>query len=243
MVEVGAESLQKCVKLIGGNLTGIFINQIVDVPGCTQTCGGLQPGMHLLKVHSHQRIPVSIHRWTLEYANNIFRNLEGIVTLSVEQKPKEFQELKERMKNSRMTGDSFHVRANFKWTMGDMLNFNKYEVLHVINTQPFTEMHWLACKIDPYNGNNASKSDVIPSYKYCLKHPQAQDEVLVKGRRYTEPNLFPMNDSREAMIGAHSGSVRLPQVHSSLTGLVIGRPEVMEVYLSNSMTVLSMRCQ
>nr|XP_039265477.1 caspase recruitment domain-containing protein 14-like isoform X2 [Styela clava] len=224
LVEIDIKTVQECVKFIGGNQSGIFINQIVESPGCTQSCSMLQPGMQLIKIRQSQKKPSNLYKWTLEYTYNMIRSIEGTVVLMLESRAKEYQDIKDKMKSSRMTGDSFYVRANFKWTRDDMLTFNKFEILHVISTQPFTELHWLACKIDPYNGNNSSKSDVIPSYKYCLKNPQ-QADLLQKGRRYTEPSLFAPTDPREVspQFGA---SMRLsaPDRMSGLKHLVIGRP-------------------
>ena len=47
-----------------------------------------------------------------------------------------------------------------------MLSFDKFEILHVVSTEPLSEMTWMACQVDPYNGLDADKPRAIPSLKY-----------------------------------------------------------------------------
>lgn len=60
----------------------------------------------------------------------------------------------------------FIARANFSMRKDGYLNFEKGNVLHVINTRPenSNEQQWLAFRVDMKTGYNSDKSGLIPSY-------------------------------------------------------------------------------
>nr|XP_039267277.1 caspase recruitment domain-containing protein 11-like [Styela clava] len=171
-LNISVKSIQNQVEFVGGNETGIFFGEVEK--GSYADVIGIVPGMKLLKIAMNERSIRELHlrNCTLENVINIFQEIGDSVTISIQYKEEQFNQLKQRCKNGKCSGDSFYVRANFTLRKEGFLQFEKGTVLHVVHTRSPKNKNWIARIVDPYSGEDTIRSGVIPSYRNCISNSQ-----------------------------------------------------------------------
>ncbi|XP_069887692.1 caspase recruitment domain-containing protein 14 [Dipodomys merriami] len=168
-------ALLKQLRVIGGNLTGIFIHHVT--PGSAADGMALRPGTQIIMVDHEAAEPsfkATLENTTLEQAVRLLQRVNGFCCLSVKVNTEGYKKLVQDLEAKVVTsGDSFYIRVNLALPgRGEgELPVNCNDTLHVTDTMFQGRGCWLAHRLDPYSMQHTDHG-TIPNY------PGAQQQLL-----------------------------------------------------------------
>ncbi|XP_012590020.1 PREDICTED: caspase recruitment domain-containing protein 14 [Condylura cristata] len=181
-------ALLEQISVIGGNLTGIFIQRVT--PGSAADQMALRPGTQIMMVDCEATEPLfkaALEGATLEQALGLLGRVSGFCCLSVKMNTEGYKRLVQDLEAKVVTsGDSFYIRANLavEGRAAGALPLRCDDVLHVTDTAFQGRRCWHARRLGPY-GTEGTERGTIPTYS------QAQELLIALLQDLAQQSVSP----------------------------------------------------